>query len=372
MASTSVDLTGRRRDPVGKALRDLRDSRDAEWVFPATIFVAIQYGLALPLSAALGFPHVPPLFGYFVISCVVTVAGSVVLLVRALWHLYRKGEEHPTRALLKMIAQYRIRLLVGAWGIQLVQFQVGSLTWLKTLMPMVVPFWADPYLADLDNFLFFGMDPWRLLRPALDPIGPTIASVYLLWFPIKAYVVWILLLSLPAHRKSRAMLAYFLTFGIFGVVGQYALSSAGPIFYELLGHGRRFAELNAQISPSVAAGRDYLWHTYLAGGDKIGGGISAMPSMHVAMALWAALAVQSLFRPFAWAGWLFFTMILIGSVYLGWHYAVDSFAGAGAALIAWGIAGRVTTLFTKGRVGEMEAGGAHDSVCDAVLIGSRG
>jgi membrane-associated phospholipid phosphatase len=326
---------------------------DADWVLPAALFVAAQYAVAFPLSAALGFPHLPPIFGYFVLGTVVALAGSVVLLVRALWRLWRVGEERPTRALIQLAREHRRRLLIAALGILLIQLQVGSLTWLKTLLPLVVPFWADPMLANADRFIF-GTDPWRLLRPALDPVGPAIAWLYSLWFPLKAILLLALLFALPSRRKSQALLAYFLTIGLFGVVGQYALSSAGPLFYELIGQGSRFAELESHLSPPVRAARDYLWDAYVNGGDKIGGGISAMPSIHVAMTAWLALAMRSLFRPLQWAGWAFFGIVLVGSVYLGWHYAVDSLAGTIAAVLSWQLAAAVIDRAHSWRVRRSE------------------
>ena len=310
---------------------------DAQWVVPAAIFVAAQYAIAVVASLALGFPHLPPLVGYLVIGGVATVGGAVVLLLRTMWTLYRSGDAEPARALRRLGREHRSRLLVAAIGIQLVVLQVGSLTWLKSLMPLIVPFWADPMLADLDYWLFLGHDPWRLLLP-LKPIEPLIDTIYALWFPIKAYTMAIILISLPSFRKSRAILAYFYTIGIFGVLGQYLLSSAGPLFYEMAGFGTRFTEMEPHLSPMVKAARAYLWNSYITGGDAIGGGISAMPSIHVAIAAWVALAVRSLFRPLAIIGWAFFAVIMVGSVYLGWHYAVDGIAGALAALVAWKLA----------------------------------
>ena len=317
----------------GEALR----ASDEQWVIPAALFVAVQYAIAVAVSLALGFPHLPPLIGYLVIGGIVMVAGAVAVLLRAMWQLYRAGEAAPTRALLRLGRDHRSRLLVGAIGIQLVVLQVGSLTWLKTLMPLIIPFWADPLLADIDYWLFLGIDPWRLTLP-LKPLEPLIDTVYALWFPIKSYTMAVILISLPSFRKSRAILAYFYTVGLFGVLGQYLLSSAGPLFYETAGFGSRFVELEPHLTPVVKSARAYLWNVYTTGGDAIGGGISAMPSVHVAVAAWVALAVRSLYRPLAILGWAFFAIIMVGSVYLGWHYAVDGIVGWLAALAAWKLA----------------------------------
>lgn len=306
---------------------------DEDWVFPATLFVAVQYVLALGLSAALGFPATPPIVGYLAVGSVVILAGAIVMLGRAIWSLTNAGEPHPIPALANKFRKNRRELFIAALGIQLVVLQVGSLTWLKSMMPLVVPFWADPMLADLDQALF-GTDPWKLLVP-LDPIAPAIDTVYAMWFPIKSYVMAALLISLPSYRKSRAILSYFYTIGLFGVLGQFALSSAGPLFYDLAGFGSRFADLEPHLAPLVKVGRAYLWASYTEGSETFGSGISAMPSIHVALAAWVGIVAQTTYRPLAFLGWTFYAFILVGSVYLGWHYAIDGIAGTIAALVAW-------------------------------------
>lgn len=50
---------------------------------------------------------------------------------------------------------------------------------------------------------------------------------------------------------------------------------------------------------------------------------------------WVAIVAQTTYRPLAVLGWTFYAFILVGSVYLGWHYAVDGIAGTIAAVVAW-------------------------------------
>ena len=73
-------------------------------------------------------------------------------------------------------------------------------------------------------------------------------------------------------------------------------------------------------------------------------GISAMPSIHVAMPLVYALTARATARWLAVAFGLYGLLILLGSVHLGWHYAVDGYVSVGAVLILWrsarGLGGR--------------------------------
>ena len=89
--------------------------------------------------------------------------------------------------------------------------------------------------------------------------------------------------------------------------------------------------------------QDMLWRKYTEGESGFGAGISAMPSMHVsATVLFALLAWRV--RP--WLGVLFTAfaaLILIGSVHLAWHYAIDAYLGWAVAWAGWWLAGRLVT-----------------------------
>ena len=79
----------------------------------------------------------------------------------------------------------------------------------------------------------------------------------------------------------------------------------------------------------------YLLDNYNAGTPALGTGISAMPSMHVAIATLNALMLSSLGRWQAVAGWAFAAIILFGSVYTGWHYAIDGYVSMLVVGVIW-------------------------------------
>jgi hypothetical protein len=78
--------------------------------------------------------------------------------------------------------------------------------------------------------------------------------------------------------------------------------------------------------------QDLLWGFYQKSDFGIGHGISAAPSMHVASTWLVARMLQRYGRIPAILGWSFFGVILVGSVHLGWHYALDGYI---AILLAW-------------------------------------
>jgi hypothetical protein len=83
-----------------------------------------------------------------------------------------------------------------------------------------------------------------------------------------------------------------------------------------------------------------LWNDYIAGHGRLGG-ISAMPSMHVTIAALMAIWGWRINRVIGLALTAFAAVILIGSIHLAWHYAVDGIAGITLAAIFWAMAGTV-------------------------------
>jgi membrane-associated phospholipid phosphatase len=70
-------------------------------------------------------------------------------------------------------------------------------------------------------------------------------------------------------------------------------------------------------------------------------GISAMPSMHVAATVLCAMVGWQLNRAVGLILALFAAIIQLGSVHLGWHYAVDGYLSALFTFLIWKWMGRV-------------------------------
>jgi membrane-associated phospholipid phosphatase len=84
-----------------------------------------------------------------------------------------------------------------------------------------------------------------------------------------------------------------------------------------------------------------LWKDYESGTGLING-ISAMPSMHVGTSVLFAILGFSAGKK--WLGYLmsaFAFLIFIGSIHLGWHYAIDGYAGAAIAVVCWWVSGKI-------------------------------
>lgn len=300
------------------------------WAIPAAIIVAVEYLFAFAIGAGVGFQYRIPFATYMILGATVAVLGAALIIVIKLARYAMEGEGAPTARLLHespYIGSFAAGALLSA-------LQISVLTWTKVMLPIASPFWADPLLAGFDHFLF-RTDPWHIVHVLFGWAAPAFDRAYVMWAPLKFGTFLVLILMPEDARKSRALIAYFLMMATVAI-GQFLLSSGGPVFYHRLGFGPRFDAIPAE--PWVRAARDYLWAGYLQRGGEIGGGISAMPSLHVAASLWIALAWRSYGRAIGAAGLFYFVMVATGSVLLGWHYAADAIAGAAITLIAWRIA----------------------------------
>lgn len=87
--------------------------------------------------------------------------------------------------------------------------------------------------------------------------------------------------------------------------------------------------------------QDTLWQDYAQHSGTNALSISAMPSMHVASSVLLALLGWRLNRAAGIALTAFAVLIQVGSVHLGWHYAIDGYAGALGAWLIWTLCGKL-------------------------------
>ena len=125
----------------------------------------------------------------------------------------------------------------------------------------------------------------------------------------------IIYFSMFADKASqRRSLSEFLhgLWVIVGIVMATILSSAGPCFLELIGHpyADRY-HIPMDDAPNAVRAQKFLVDSYKTGSVGLAHGISAMPSVHVAIATVMALAVRGRLQIVAWLYW---AVILIGSV----------------------------------------------------------
>lgn len=223
---------------------------------------------------------------------------------------------------------------------------MGVFTSIKTMLPDIHPFYADRALADMSEWLH-GELVWRYTEALLPPwFTATVCSVYFgLWGVLLASALLACVFA-PQVRELRAQFlwTYLLMWPLLGNIVAGAAMSAGPIYYGLVtGDQARFAPMLNYLAhcPPLMAGAADLWNSHLTGHATVAAGISAFPSMHLATTTLFVLMVRRIYPNLTWIGVAFLTVILISSVHLGWHYAIDGYFAIGATVALWAAVGRL-------------------------------
>ena len=260
---------------------------------------------------------------------------------RPLFHLWLR---------MKLVLASPVRMANGMpMFVSLVVFMY-SFTMIKGSITAVSPFVWDRALDQIDVTLHFGYRPWELLHPLLGywPITFIINLNYNIWFLVmNVFWVYYAFIVRPGEDRTRFFLAFIASWMIGGSLLAIGFSSAGPCYFSRLGLAPDpYAPLMAYLEAADAHAtiwalgtQDLLW-TYLVEGSALGG-ISAMPSMHNATTLLFVLASSGRPRWVKIALGVHLILILLGSVHLGWHYAVDCYAGWLLALAVWRVSGPV-------------------------------
>jgi hypothetical protein len=230
----------------------------------------------------------------------------------------------------------------------LVLFPVFAATfsYFKIVIPEFHPLDLDPLFAEWDRVLHGGSHPWELLQPLLGhPLVTTaINAVYHLWFGVTyGVILWLMVDTRRPRLRMRYLVTFLLMWIVIGNAMAAELASAGPVYYgRITGLADPYTPLmdylraaNATSPVPALEVQELLWRWYADGVIMPGAGISAMPSLHVAVAFSFVLLGQAYDRRLALAGWVFTLLILIGSVHLGWHYAIDGYVAIIATWLLW-------------------------------------
>jgi hypothetical protein len=217
---------------------------------------------------------------------------------------------------------------------------------LKYAIPKLLPFWLDAPLAHAEKTVF-GADPWLLLDRCVGWAAVPMDRLYSLWLPTQALFLFYLMMQPGSPAKSRALIAYVLAWFLLGVTAAILFSSAGPIFYGRLFGGTAFAGLRESLRHRgawvVLTESDKMWASLASGRPGIVAGISAVPSIHVAISVWMFLTARIAAPRAASYVAVYTALIWIGSVQLGWHYVTDGLAGMLGMLAIWSLSRSVET-----------------------------
>lgn len=296
------------------------------WIWPAialTLSSAMAATAMMPLSGLEGIPRfydaIPRWLGFTALIFLLWVTG------RAL----RRRLAGETAVLRTMVERADAqRLLWGSLGMLLAGANLYTFMWMKPQLNFVFPFWADTLLANLDNTIFLGRDPYLLLGALTSE--PWAYFYHIGWFVLLIVVLFTVIVQPAGREKSASIIAYFALWSLFGPIVHAMMPAAGPIFYERLGLGGRFSAM--PLPDSILANAEYLWSSYQEQTYTLAGGISAMPSLHIATCVWASISLFRLGSRWAWPSVAIGFLIYLLSIALGWHYALDGIVSLVGAL----------------------------------------
>jgi hypothetical protein len=221
----------------------------------------------------------------------------------------------------------------------------------KSAIPLVRPFKYDSQWTEIDRWVHFGRLPYHLLPSVLTT--PTALHwfevFYLSWHAVVGcMVLWVTMQS-DSQLRRRFYFVFLAILVLLGNVAALAGSSAGPCYYALVtGQSDAYAGLMHQLAqaggsiPYTLAIQWQLWYHYRLATVGVGTGISAMPSVHVAMPVLFALGAYQKDAALGIALTFFGVGIFVGSIALGWHYAIDGYASIVGVSLLWWMSGRIT------------------------------
>jgi hypothetical protein len=118
------------------------------------------------------------------------------------------------------------------------------------------------------------------------------------------------------------------------------LPAAGPVYFtRVTGQSGPYSELMRTVHavPLTATWiQESLWANYVLPSGGLMKGIAAFPSLHVAMPVLYAVSSRTTAARVSW--WSYAGLIFVGSVVLGWHYAVDGYAAVLLVVGCWWLA----------------------------------
>lgn len=222
-----------------------------------------------------------------------------------------------------------------------------------TFKELVLPargFLWDSTFAELDRTIV-GVAPWRVTHQWFGGVAGArmFDLAYRFWLPFMfGLPMASAILFTDPRLRLRILATWTLSWIVIGTIGGWLFASAGPCFYNVFaGSNADYAALMSQLAETgrqaAAQGHEIASLEYQSGLLQTwrmhdfapGGGISAMPSMHVAMAALLAIVGFRLHRSLGAVFAAFGITVWLATIHFGWHYMVDGPAGALMMVAIW-------------------------------------
>jgi len=241
--------------------------------------------------------------------------------------------------------------LVRSWHYPEIAFLIflfllngGIFSSLKSIIPIINPFYLDPILWKIDTIIHGGYNPTKLFYDFFNM--PSVIEfclfIYGFWFVIGAFFIAFSLFWFRYDLgRLRFLIAFALCWYINGVVLATLFSSVGPLFVGDFFSGDLAKFYQPYIDYAVQ-NSGLLKETKLIFVDFSKdnlvvdlNGISAMPSMHVSIAALLFFYTHEYFRKFSIFLLVFLLLTVFACIGLLTHYAIDAYVSIFTTWLIW-------------------------------------
>ena len=273
---------------------------------------------------------------YLRLPAILLAAFLADVLPRALWR---------ARNPLRVVGRFR-EVVHERWGYEHLKFALLGLgAWyltyasfrnLKSFVPFVNRHLWDGVLEDVDRALWFGHDPAAVLHGLLG----TGAAAHFFSFVYIAWIVFIpfsLVVALVWSRDARAGAWYVTAIAVDWVLGvaiYFVVPTLGPIYARpQMFTGLAHTDVTELQQSMMQERHEVLVNPFTTDAVQT---IAAFASLHVGMCVTMLLTAEllRLQRSLRWFLWVFLALTELATIYLGWHYFVDTVGG-----VVLGVAG---------------------------------
>ncbi|MEL7444486.1 MAG: phosphatase PAP2 family protein [Pseudomonadota bacterium] len=271
----------------------------------------------------------------------------------AAWQLFKVRPDSPIDHLKARYGSKTVRdaAIAGAPFLAIAIVLLPFFSKMKSAIPLFNDYTWDAAFVRWDQAIFFGYDAWEIFQPVLGfPIVTAfLALLYHLWF-LLLYpgVLFFAFGKMDSKLRRQFFLTYMLSWTLVGGAMATWLASVGPCFIGPIFGETQFDEqmaylraANEQVPIMTLNVQEMLLEWYFERSTGLGSGITAMPSMHCAIAFLYWIAVRRVHSGWGAFFGVFFFVTWISSVHLAYHYAVDGLVSLIAVAGIWWVAERL-------------------------------
>jgi len=213
---------------------------------------------------------------------------------------------------------------------------------IKQAIPFINGNIYDSQLLFIDKIIHLGLNPNILSVKFFgnEYTSGTIDRIYISWYMLQPMILAYFAIIPNRQLHIRFFTSYFAMW-ILGGISALIIPSMGPIYIS----PEWFAELNMPFARRLQQMLLKHYEAALANPDKykvfIYEGIAAFPSLHVGIVAVFAFFLWKVNRKVGIAMFMYVALIQIGSVLLGWHYAIDGYFAIGLAYGFYWLSGKI-------------------------------